>query len=292
MFLIKVDVFFICMYVTTKCKPHLKGASCETDPSLPCECTNPFDPSSEHFFLGNADVNCKRAKVCYVKNQSGCTDTTQSRGGGRCQSKEACVLRTTPTPSTVSTPGSTKTLVTTVVSTSAKTVDGNAGGVSPKGVSEATSAAPMVEPGTTSVAPKGAPVSTSVVPETTSAAPHHVVFCECVVAAAERDPCLSKCEVDCNADCNDLTEEDGKCYSELATQEELLLECEDVKPTCPPAEAPGGDKICLCASDCIGDKTGECEVNCEADCNDIAKKEGKCYSNFACLPGLLFEEDC
>jgi len=286
MSLVKVAVFLLCLYTTTKCKPHLKGASCETDLTLPCECTNPFDASSEHYFLGNSDVNCKRAKVCYVKNQSGCTDTTQSRGGGRCQSKEACVLRANPA-TTVAKPQTTEIPVSTVKITSASTL----GDVNPKVGSESTSATTTVDPGTTSVAPKVAPVSTSVVPEITSAAPP-VVFCECVVASAERDPCLSKCEVNCNADCNDLAEEDGKCYSELATKEELLLECVDVKPTCPPAEAPGGDKICLCASDCVGDKTGECEVNCEADCNDIAKKEGKCYSNFACLPGLLFEEDC
>merc|ERR1712215_636219 len=167
-------------YTAINSKPHLKGASCETDLTLPCECTNPFDPSSEHYFLGNADVNCKRAKVCYVKNQSGCTDTTQSRGGGRCQSKEACVLHTNPA-TTVATPQTTETPVSTVTITSASTVD-----VSPKVGSEATSAPTKVDPGTTSVAPKVAPVSTSVVPEITSAAPA-VVFCECVVAAAERD---------------------------------------------------------------------------------------------------------
>merc|ERR1719309_1124604 len=119
----------MCMFVTNKCKPHLKGASCETDPSLPCECTNPFGPDSEHFFLGNADVNCRRAKVCYVKNQSGCSDTTQSRGGGRCQSKEACLNRPTPTkltttPATTNTPTASSVSIVPIITTSPTDGDG------------------------------------------------------------------------------------------------------------------------------------------------------------------------
>ena len=66
-----------------------RAASCDIDPSITCECTNPF-LGTDNFFLGEAARLCESAKSCYVKNLSGCADSRQSRGGGRCQSKEAC----------------------------------------------------------------------------------------------------------------------------------------------------------------------------------------------------------
>jgi len=64
-------------------------ANCDYDPSYPCECTNPF-LGTENYFLGDPKQNCKSAKACYVKTVSGCKDRRQAKGGGRCQSKEAC----------------------------------------------------------------------------------------------------------------------------------------------------------------------------------------------------------
>merc|ERR1711903_309410 len=61
----------------------LVHGDCVIDPSMPCECTNPF-LGTDNFFLGDATKNC------YVKNLSGCADARQSRGGNRCQSKLAC----------------------------------------------------------------------------------------------------------------------------------------------------------------------------------------------------------
>jgi hypothetical protein len=69
--------------------PNKRAASCDIDASIECECTNPF-LGTDNFFLGDPKQNCKAAKACYVKNLSGCSDARQSRGGGRCQSKEAC----------------------------------------------------------------------------------------------------------------------------------------------------------------------------------------------------------
>jgi len=282
---VKVALVCLSLYVAVNSKPHIKGASCDVDTSLPCECTNPFGPDSEHFFLGNADVNCRRAKVCYVKNQSGCSDTTQSRGGGRCQSKEACLNRPSPTkppttPATTNTPTPTTVSKVTTITTS-PTVEGGGEG---EGVSVAVTVSPSTPASVAStVSPSTPAPTTPSSPAPTPLEPVSLKFCECLIPSESRDACIPNCEVDCLADCNDLVkEEDGKCSSELATQEDLLFECP--KPTCP----PGGDKICLCASKCA-DEDAECEVNCESDCNDIKRKEGKCYSELACLPGLLFE---
>ena len=76
-----------------------RAASCEVDYSIPCECTNPF-LGTDNFFLGDPKQNCKAAKACYVKNLSGCSDARQSRGGGRCQSKQACAPEPTVIPAT------------------------------------------------------------------------------------------------------------------------------------------------------------------------------------------------
>merc|ERR1719318_2186172 len=67
----------------------LVHGDCVIDPSMPCECTNPF-LGTDNFFLGDPTKNCNAAKACYVKNLSGCADARQSRGGNRCQSKLAC----------------------------------------------------------------------------------------------------------------------------------------------------------------------------------------------------------
>ena len=76
-----------------------RAATCDIDTSSPCECTNPF-LGTDNFFLGDPKQNCQAAKACYVKNLSGCSDARQSRGGGRCQSKQACApeLPVTPPP--------------------------------------------------------------------------------------------------------------------------------------------------------------------------------------------------
>ena len=68
-----------------------RAATCDIDLSIPCECTNPFLETDDHFFLGDPKHTCKAARACYVKPLSGCSDVTQARGGGRCQSKVACI---------------------------------------------------------------------------------------------------------------------------------------------------------------------------------------------------------
>ena len=78
-----------------------RAATCDIDLSIPCKCTNPFLEADDNFFLGDPNHTCKRAKACYVANLSGCSDVTQARGGGRCQSKEACIPVDTFEPSTV-----------------------------------------------------------------------------------------------------------------------------------------------------------------------------------------------
>ena len=137
-----------------------RAASCEIDPSLPCECTNPF-LGTNNFHLGDAKLNCKHAKACYVADQSGCSDSGPARGGGRCQSKEACP-------------------------TEEKAV-------------------------TTGTTPKTA---------TTTTCKGGNKICNCL---NNSDSC-SKCEVSCMADCNDLTSDGSKCYSELACKPSLLFE--------------------------------------------------------------------
>ena len=46
--------------------------------------------------------------------------------------------------------------------------------------------------------------------------------------------------------------------------------------------------MCLINSDTCS----ECEVDCKSDCNDLTRLGGKCFSELACQPALLFEEDC
>ena len=40
------------------------------------------------------------------------------------------------------------------------------------------------------------------------------------------------------------------------------------------------------------DSCDSCEVDCLTDCNDLKSQDGKCYSENACRPSLLFEENC
>eukprot|EP00091_Calanus_sinicus_P005757 TRINITY_DN1625_c0_g1_i6.p2 TRINITY_DN1625_c0_g1~~TRINITY_DN1625_c0_g1_i6.p2 ORF type:complete len:104 (-),score=13.62 TRINITY_DN1625_c0_g1_i6:513-824(-) len=44
----------------------LVHGDCVIDPSMPCECTNPF-LGTDNFFLGDPVKNCNAAKACYVK---------------------------------------------------------------------------------------------------------------------------------------------------------------------------------------------------------------------------------
>merc|ERR1740137_314272 len=140
-----------------------RAASCDIDPSIPCECTNPFI-GTENFFLGDSVQNCKVARACYVKNLSGCSDSRQAKGGGRCQSKQAC----NPT-------------------------------VVPEPVTE--------EPVTPEPLPP-CPIGGDKI-------------CECLVSAD-----CEECEVDCKSDCNDISKNDGKCFSKFACQYGLLFELE------------------------------------------------------------------
>ena len=143
-----------------------RAASCVIDASLPCECTNPF-LGTENFFLGDGKRNCKNAKACYVANKSGCSDATPARGGGRCQSKEACK----------------------------PTDDKPKEGTTPK----------LTTPKPTSPNPIGGDK-----------------ICLCVNSSISNS--CTKCEVDCMSDCNDLTKEGEKCFSELACQSALLFD--------------------------------------------------------------------
>ena len=91
-------------------KIQKRAFTCKIDLSLPCECFNPFQGTT-NFFLGDGPRNCESAKACYVKVTSGCADAKPARGGGRCQGKDACKedpeqIRTTTT--TTSAPTTTK----------------------------------------------------------------------------------------------------------------------------------------------------------------------------------------
>eukprot|EP00092_Neocalanus_flemingeri_P024909 GFUD01027014.1.p1 GENE.GFUD01027014.1~~GFUD01027014.1.p1 ORF type:complete len:195 (-),score=49.93 GFUD01027014.1:144-728(-) len=191
---LRTAALLLCVLVSVSANPEKKkkrAASCDIDPSLPCECSNPF-LGTPTFYLGDPKRNCKAAKACYVDNKSGCSDARSARGGGRCQSKSACDPPAEPT--------------------------------EPPTVSEG--------PG-----PDGPKTDEIVTPTATPPPP---------------------------------------------------------KPsTCPPP--PGGSKICECLEPqgCSGEgEEAKCEVDCQADCNDLTSENDKCFSFFACLTGLLFEEEC
>ena len=50
-----------------------------------------------------------------------------------------------------------------------------------------------------------------------------------------------------------------------------------------------GEQICKCITE--SDSCTNCEVDCNADCNDLTTDGAKCFSEFACEPSLLFEVD-
>jgi len=296
-----------------------RAASCDIDPTIPCECTNPFI-GTDSFFLGDPTRNCQKASACYVKNLSGCSDVRQSRGGGRCQSKEACNPATQPPPT-----------VTTEVT---PPVDG--------GITKPVGPLAFVCPGSTACdcispspscdmchvdctadcndltmdssskcfselacdpgllleldtglncpgSPSSTPVSTTVVPVVGSLSlirPGDGI-CNCISAF------LHFCEVECTADCNDLTQDSitSKCFSEFACDKTLLLEVDNTQ--CPVKTMPppviGGARICECLNTSESEDCKTCEVDCEADCNDIVGVNGKCFSDLACEKGLLFD---
>jgi hypothetical protein len=50
-----------------------------------------------------------------------------------------------------------------------------------------------------------------------------------------------------------------------------------------------GERICKCITE--SDLCTTCEVECNADCNDLTTDGAKCFSELACEPTLLFEVD-
>ena len=47
--------------------------------------------------------------------------------------------------------------------------------------------------------------------------------------------------------------------------------------------------MCKCIAE--SDSCTICEVECNADCNDLTTDVAKCFSELACVPSLLFEAD-
>ena len=80
------------------------------------------------------------------------------------------------------------------------------------------------------------------------------------------------------------------CISELACDRTLLLEVDNThRPdhSVPPPPPPIGFTIqykhWLC--ECLFSESRDCktcEVDCEADCNDLVGESGKCFSDLAC----------
>ena len=186
------------------------AASCEIDTSLPCECTNPF-LGTNNFHLGDAKLNCKHAKACYVANKSGCSDAKSARGGGRCQSKDACPTEDDTTGDDTSEDDTTGDDTseddttgddTTGDDTTVDDTEDDTGHDTKKKEVQTT------KPSTT----------------TTTSCPGGNQICQCL---NKSDSC-SKCEVDCMADCNDITKEASKCFSKLACEQFLLFDCVDM----------------------------------------------------------------
>jgi len=287
-----VLLFLLSMKMLVSAMVEKRAASCDMDPSLPCECINPF-LGTENFFLGEAARLCESAKACYVKNLSGCADSRQSRGGGRCQSKEACKPQAvSPTPGTPSPVSPTPVVPTLATPTT----------VSPTPV-EPTPEVPVDE---------GTAVDLSVKPALVSKCPGTDI-CECISAS---EGC-TMCEVGCTVDCHDLSTDGTKCFSGLACKPDLLFEIDNglecpapgdavvepvdptvVEPVVPTVEGPGPvdstvverTKICECVVVSERVACTKCEVDCLADCNDMSREGStKCFSEFACNKGLLFE---
>ena len=68
----------------------------------------------------------------------------------------------------------------------------------------------------------------------------------------------------------------------------LRCQIEHGVPSQPEETLPiGGNKICECltkSNDC-----NRCEVDCMADCTDLTRDGSKCFSEYACIPELLFD---
>ena len=116
------------------------------------------------------------------------------------------------------------------------------------------------------------------------------------------------CEVGCTADCHDLSTDGTKCFSGFACNADLLFEIDNGLECPAPGDAVVGPvettfvdpaestvvertKICECVVVSERQACAKCEVDCLADCNDMSREEGKCFSEFACNKDLLFEED-
>merc|ERR1719318_809687 len=180
----------------------LVHGDCVIDPSMPCECTNPF-LGTDNFFLGDATKNCNAAKACYVKNLSGCADARQSRGGNRCQSKLACKQNSASTEKPTSPSQPITPEPTTPESTSSEPTS-----------AEPTSAEPTSAEPTSSPKPTSDPTGEDPTTEAPALQPKcpGVQICSCISPSEE----CERCEVECQADCNDLKTDGTKCFSESA----------------------------------------------------------------------------
>ena len=106
-------------------------------------------------------------------------------------------------------------------------------------------------------------------------------MCACITASNS----CTRCEVNCNGDCNDLTTDGTKCFSELACNTNLLFEvdydeCRDKRRPCvcngqQDFHGNGGS----CQAGAIGDW---CYVDGEADCENKDSYDGKSISVSPC----------
>ena len=119
-------------------------------------------------------------------------------------------------------------------------------------------------------------------------------MCACIT---ERNSC-TRCEVNCNADCNDLTTDGAKCFSELACYPDLLFEldhefngeqCRDGEET----TTPIARLSCVCngqhdfiglGGSCQAGLNGHwCYVDEEADCDNKDPYNGNFISVSPCI---------
>eukprot|EP00091_Calanus_sinicus_P005751 TRINITY_DN1625_c0_g1_i10.p1 TRINITY_DN1625_c0_g1~~TRINITY_DN1625_c0_g1_i10.p1 ORF type:complete len:249 (-),score=48.85 TRINITY_DN1625_c0_g1_i10:112-825(-) len=188
----------------------LVHGDCVIDPSMPCECTNPF-LGTDNFFLGDPVKNCNAAKACYVKNLSGCADARQSRGGNRCQSKLACKPEP---PSTTAEPTSPETTP-SEITTPSEPVTPTEPTPSEPTPSEPTTPSEPSTPSEPTPSEQSTPseptseLSTPSEPTPTTSGPTTgapalqpkcpgVQACSCITPSQD---CVT-CEVECQADCN------------------------------------------------------------------------------------------
>ena len=93
------------------------------------------------------------------------------------------------------------------------------------------------------------------------------------------------CFVPCDEPCSDKEQMSGVlqaiCSSTRACSSTTT-------PSTPTTTRSTGQQLCLCKTPPT--TCSKCEVDCLADCNDIAREgEGKCFSKAACSEDLLFE---